>query len=80
MLSQSIIYQIMNNKCEAALIDFYFHEDGITWITENKSLFNAIHGNQLYTSNGASKQFVYLLPFYNLYINALVVFAAKYGE
>jgi hypothetical protein len=76
--SQKNIFQIMNNKCESALVDFHFHEAGITWITENKNLFKAIHGDKFFASNLSDKQCVHLDTFYNTYINALVVFAEQH--
>ena len=40
---EHVNYQIIDNMCEAALIDLNYHEDQNTWLHEHKFFSNIIY-------------------------------------
>ena len=67
-------YQIIDNKCEGAMIDFHFHEDATSWIVENKYLFELILSNPV-------DQSVYAKEYLNGFIfNHIFEFHATYSR
>lgn len=67
---ENVNYQIIENRCEAALIDFNYHEETSSWLLEHKSFFdeNLFHINTV-VSNRESVGYNYpnIIKFYFSY-------------
>ena len=69
-------YQLIDNKCESALIDFHFHEDATSWIKENKNLFDLVVSNPVDQSVFANEYldgfiFKHIFEFHATYSKAI---------
>lgn len=67
---ENVNYQIIENMCEAALIDLNYHEDITSWLSEHKFFFdeNLMHIN-LIVSNPETLgfNFPHIMNFYFVY-------------
>ncbi len=59
-------YHFIDNKCEDAMIDFHFHEDATSWISENKKLFELILLNPV-TQSPFAKEYIKGLIFKHIF-------------
>ena len=64
---ENVNYQIIDNMCEAALIDLNYHEDQNTWLHEHKFFFeyNLHHLNEVvFNQENEGKDFPNILKFF----------------